>query len=52
MDDVKPLGQWDQTLELKAEIRRQPNNTYDHNAVAIILEGRLVAYIPSEDTGS
>lgn len=52
MDDVKPLGQWDQTLELKTEIRRQPNNTYDHNAVAIILEGRLVAYIPSEDTGS
>lgn len=52
MDEVKPLGQWDQSLELKAEIRRQPNNTYDHNAVAIILEGRLVAYIPSEDTGS
>lgn len=51
MDEVKPQGQWDQTLELKAEIRRQPNNTFDRDAVAIILDGRLVGYIPSEDTG-
>ncbi|MFT8987310.1 MAG: hypothetical protein ABF966_03620 [Bifidobacterium psychraerophilum] len=48
--EVMPVGQWDQTLELDAEIRRQPNNTHDSDAVVVIINGLIVGYIPSENT--
>ncbi|KFI76575.1 HIRAN domain-containing protein [Bifidobacterium mongoliense] len=50
MGEVMPAGQWDRTLELDAEVRRQPNNTHDRNAVVVTINGLIVGYIPSEKT--
>lgn len=50
ISEVMSVGQWDETLELDAEIRRQPNNTHDSNAVVVTINGLIVGYIPSENT--
>jgi hypothetical protein len=36
------------TRDIFATLRREPENRYDPNAVAVLLEGRLAGYIPKE----
>lgn len=47
---VQPTGMWDQSLEVDAEVRRQPNNSHDPNAVVVVINGRIVGYIASDHT--
>lgn len=35
-------------LEVTAELRLEPDNAYDPNAVAVLIEGRLVGHLPRE----
>jgi HIRAN domain/Domain of unknown function (DUF4429) len=35
--------------ELTASLQREPGNRYDPNAVKVVIEGRLVGYLPRED---
>lgn len=49
-DEVKPVGQWGKSLEIKATIRLDSRNPYDSNAVAVLLGNRVVGYIPSDKT--
>ena len=37
-----------QYIETNAEVRREPANTYDANALQVFIAGKLVAYLPRE----
>lgn len=38
-----------QYIETNAEVRREPGNLYDPNAIQVFLGGQLVAYLPREE---
>jgi HIRAN domain len=38
-----------QYIETNAEIRREPGNLYDANAIQVLVGGQLVAYLPKEE---
>lgn len=48
--ELMPIGKWGQTYTTTADVRREPTNPHDANAVAVIIANRLVGYIPSGDT--
>jgi hypothetical protein len=43
-----PVGE----REVAASLQREPGNRYDPNAVKVIIEGKLVGYLPREDAAA
>ncbi|MFN0146594.1 MAG: hypothetical protein ACKVT1_08795 [Dehalococcoidia bacterium] len=37
-----------QQIETNAEVRREPDNAFDANAIQVFIAGKLVAYLPRE----
>ena len=44
----RKAGSWDDHITVKAQLVPEPKNKYDRNAVAVLVGGRTVGYLPAE----
>jgi HIRAN domain len=42
---------WDDHITVEAQLIPEPNNEFDRNAVAVLVNGRKVGYLPAEIAG-